>query len=205
MKLSEKIKELRKRKGYSQEELAAICNVSRQSISKWEADMALPETEKLLILSNVFEVTIDVLLRDELVIEGVKEVFNCGSNAIRDKKASMFEGALIKESIEDEAILDYLSVHKVELWNTGGNPKYWIVIFFTSAEPNLPELVSKVMIADEGRGGNWFVDFKKDNMKYIVFRDKILKYEIGNDAQKLEVCMACRKLGIPDEQMHWGE
>lgn len=50
MKLSEKIIELRKANGMTQEELAAICNVSRQSISKWEADITLPETEKLLIL-----------------------------------------------------------------------------------------------------------------------------------------------------------
>ena len=45
MKLSEKIVELRKANGMTQEELAAKCNVSRQSISKWEADIALPETE----------------------------------------------------------------------------------------------------------------------------------------------------------------
>ena len=49
MKLSEKIIELRKAKGMTQEELACKCNVSRQSISKCEADIALPEMEKLLI------------------------------------------------------------------------------------------------------------------------------------------------------------
>ena len=49
MKLSEKIQILRKENNYSQEDLAAICNVSRQSISKWEADIALPETEKLIV------------------------------------------------------------------------------------------------------------------------------------------------------------
>lgn len=32
--------------------------------------------------------------------------------------------------------------------------------------------------------GNWFVDFKKDNEKYIVFKDMILKYKIGNQAEK---------------------
>lgn len=50
MKLSEKIIELRKANGMTQEELASKCNVSRQSISKWEADIALLETEKLLML-----------------------------------------------------------------------------------------------------------------------------------------------------------
>ena len=44
MKLSEKVTELRKANGIAQEELAEKCNVSRQAISKWEADIALPET-----------------------------------------------------------------------------------------------------------------------------------------------------------------
>lgn len=57
MKLSEKIIELRKANGMTQEELAAKCNVSRQAISKWEADIALPETEKLLILGKLFHVS----------------------------------------------------------------------------------------------------------------------------------------------------
>jgi transcriptional regulator with XRE-family HTH domain len=83
MKLSEKIQILRKDNGYSQEDLAVICNVSRQSISKWEADIALPETEKLIILSNLFRVTVDVLLKDELSINGIEEINTCGNNDIK--------------------------------------------------------------------------------------------------------------------------
>lgn len=205
MKLSEKIQVLRKQYGYSQEELAEICNVSRQSISKWEADIALPETEKLITLSNTFKVTVDVLLKDNLSVNGTKEVSTCGNNAITKKQCALFEGALIKESIMDENILDYIQVHKIELWNTGGTPKYWTVIFFTTSQSNFPELVSKVMISDENRGGNWFVDFKCGNIKYIVFKNKILKYEIGNEKEKSIICEECHKLGIPDEQMHWQE
>ena len=135
MKLSEKIQILRKENNYSQEELAAVCNVSRQSISKWEADTTLPETEKLIVLSNLFQVTVDVLLKDELLINGKREVNTCGNNAIRKERAKLYEGALIKESIDDENLLDYIRVHKIELWNTGGVPKYWTVIFFTSDAP----------------------------------------------------------------------
>lgn len=205
MRLSEKIQLLRKQNGYSQEDLAEICKVSRQSISKWEADIALPEVEKLIILSNVFKVTVDVLLKDTLTLNGIKEVSSCGNNTVSEKRHALFEGALIKESIEDENIIDYIQVHKIELWNTGGSPKYWTVIFFTSSQPNFPELISKVLISDKTRGGNWFVDFKRENMKYIVFRNKILKYVIGNEEQKASVCEECRKLGIPDQQMQWQE
>ena len=98
MKLSEKIIELRKANGMTQEELAAICNVSRQSISKWEADIALPETEKLLILGKTFQVSMDVLLKDELTLSEVKDVHICGNNAVQKKKQELYEGILIKES-----------------------------------------------------------------------------------------------------------
>ena len=67
MKLSEKIIELRKANGMTQEDLALKCNVSRQSISKWEADITLPETEKLLVLGKLFSVSMDVLLKDDLL------------------------------------------------------------------------------------------------------------------------------------------
>ena len=205
MKLSEKIIELRKAKGMTQEQLASICNVSRQSISKWEADIALPETEKLLILGGIFHVSMDVLLKDELALSEVKEVYSCGNNAIQGKKREVYEGVLIKESITDDTIIDFLNVHKVELWNAGGNPKYWTVLFFTSDKKDFPEQISKVMVADPDKGGNWFVDFKAGNEKYIIFKNKVLKYRIGNQAEKDYVCLECRKMGILDEQMNWEE
>ncbi|MBP3604643.1 MAG: helix-turn-helix transcriptional regulator [Lachnospiraceae bacterium] len=205
MKLSEKIIELRKANGMTQEELASRCNVSRQSISKWEADIALPETEKLLILGEIFHVSMDVLLKDELILSEVKEVHSCGNNAINGKKQEVYEGVLIKESIADDAIIDLLNVHKIELWNTGGKPKYWTVLFFTSDKKDFPEQIAKVMVADPDNGGNWFVDFKAGNEKYIVFKDKILKYQIGNQAEKDYVCAECRKMGISDGEMNWAE
>ncbi len=205
MKLSEKIVELRKSQGMTQEELAEICNVSRQSVSKWEADIALPELEKLLLLGNVFHVSMDVLLKDEFSVNGVKEMHSCGNNAITGKQSALYEGTLIKESVTDDSILDLINVHKIELWKVGGMPKYWTVLFFTSVRNDFPEEIAKVMLSDPDRGGNWFVDFKKEDEKYIVFKDKILKYQIGNQAQKELVCEACKQLGISDSEMNWSE
>ena len=205
MKLSEKIAALRKANGMTQEDLASICDVSRQSISKWEADIVLPEIDKLLVLGKTFHVSMDVLLKDELTINGVKEVHSCGNNSIQEKQQEIYEGILIKESIGDENILDSLNINKIELWNTGGKPKYWTVLFFTSSRKDFPEQISKVMISDPDNGGNWFVDFKAGNEKYIVFKNKVLKYHIGNQQEKDYVCSECRKLGILDEQMNWPE
>ncbi|MBO5091300.1 MAG: leucine-rich repeat protein [Clostridia bacterium] len=66
MKLSEKIVFLRKRNGMSQEELANELGVSRQAIYKWENDITSPEIEKIRVLSELFSVTFDDLLNDNI-------------------------------------------------------------------------------------------------------------------------------------------
>lgn len=64
MTFAEKIFKLRKEKGFSQEALAEKLNTTRQAISKWENGQGFPETEKLLMIGNIFEVSIDYLLKD---------------------------------------------------------------------------------------------------------------------------------------------
>ena len=66
MTLGEKLSKLRKEYNYTQEQLADILGVSRQSISKWESDIAYPETEKLIELGKIFECSMDYLLKDEV-------------------------------------------------------------------------------------------------------------------------------------------
>ena len=65
MILADKIIRLRKKNGWSQEELADRMHVSRQSVSKWEAAQTTPDLEKILLLSRLFGVTTDYLLKDE--------------------------------------------------------------------------------------------------------------------------------------------
>ena len=65
MKLSEKIKALRKGAGLSQEEFGARLNVSRQAITKWESGEGLPDIGNLLVLSRMFKISIDDLLSEE--------------------------------------------------------------------------------------------------------------------------------------------
>lgn len=66
MILAEKIMSLRKQKGLSQEELAEQLGVSRQSVSKWESASSIPDIQKIMKMSEIFQVTTDYLLRDEL-------------------------------------------------------------------------------------------------------------------------------------------
>lgn len=65
MNFSEKIRLLRLKFSMSQEEMAGKLGVSRQTISKWESGGAYPEIDKLIIISDLFDVSIDFLLKDK--------------------------------------------------------------------------------------------------------------------------------------------
>ncbi|MBQ7187458.1 MAG: helix-turn-helix transcriptional regulator [Ruminococcus sp.] len=66
MILADKIIDLRKKNGLSQEELAEKMNVSRQSVSKWEGAQSVPDLNKIIMLSEIFGVSTDYLLKDTL-------------------------------------------------------------------------------------------------------------------------------------------
>lgn len=63
MSIADRIRELRKAKGISQEELARQLDVSRQAVSKWESAQSTPDLDKIILLSDYFEVTTDYLLK----------------------------------------------------------------------------------------------------------------------------------------------
>lgn len=66
MILSEKITDLRKKNGWSQEELAEKLGVTRQAVSKWEGAQSVPDIDKILQMSRLFGVTTDYLVKDEI-------------------------------------------------------------------------------------------------------------------------------------------
>ena len=61
--IADRIQYLRKQKGYSQEELADKVGVSRQAVSKWESEQSTPDLEKIIAMSELFEVTTDYILK----------------------------------------------------------------------------------------------------------------------------------------------
>ena len=66
MNFAEKLYTLRTQSGYSQEVLAEKLNVSRQAVSKWETGPTLPETDKIIAIGSLFNVSIDSLLIDSI-------------------------------------------------------------------------------------------------------------------------------------------
>lgn len=66
MILAEKIMRLRKQQGWSQEDLAVRLDISRQSVSKWESGASIPDLDKIIKISDLFGVSTDFLLKDEM-------------------------------------------------------------------------------------------------------------------------------------------
>ena len=94
MILADKIIRLRKKNGWSQEELADKMNVSRQAVSKWESAQTIPDLEKILQLGTLFGVTMDYLLKDEIEEE---EFSNDDSSDTTVKKISIEEANIYLE------------------------------------------------------------------------------------------------------------
>lgn len=88
MILADKIIRLRKKNGWSQEELADKMNVSRQAVSKWESAQTIPDLEKILQLGTLFGVTTDYLLKDEIEEEEFSDDESSGTTV---KKISIEE------------------------------------------------------------------------------------------------------------------
>ena len=84
MKFNEKLVELRKRQGLSQEQLGMELQVSRQTVSKWEAGQSYPDFQRLVLLSDYFGMSLDELVRN-IDVQDVRD-----RNGTEEKIASMF-------------------------------------------------------------------------------------------------------------------
>lgn len=90
MILADKIIRLRKKNGWSQEELAEKMQVSRQAVSKWEGAQTIPDLEKILMLGSLFGVTTDYLLKDEIEDEEFTDENNMSMKRITLAQANDF-------------------------------------------------------------------------------------------------------------------
>lgn len=109
MTLGEKIQQLRKSRGMSQEQLAEKINVSRQSISKWELNDSIPDLNKIVMLSELFSISIDELIKENSSYRQSIETesINCNENR---KKNSFKSEDDVNQVIQDELIYYRFSV-----------------------------------------------------------------------------------------------
>ena len=79
MILADKIINERKKNGWSQEELAEMLDVSRQSVSKWEGASSVPDLSKILKMAEIFGVSTDYLLKDDMEPENAQITYEKNS------------------------------------------------------------------------------------------------------------------------------
>ena len=119
MTIGERIAEERKKKGMTQEDMAEKLNLSRQAISKWESGASFPDTENLLKLSLLFSVSVDYLLKGEMVEEKNEEeekVFHLSYSSLTRMKERHSEKTL----------------WGLPLWSVGKNAKGFFALGFRS-------------------------------------------------------------------------
>lgn len=123
MTTGEKIAKLRKENNYTQEQLAELLGVSRQSISKYESGIAYPETEKLIRLSELFGCSVDYLLKD--YVEQGDGFYT--HNSEEEKPKDVTFGSIVRKILSFE-IKSKTTVLGMPLWNIGINAKGFLAI-----------------------------------------------------------------------------
>lgn len=91
MTFGEKLLKLRSDAGLSQDKLAEMLEVSRQSVSKWERDEAMPDTDKIVLISKIFSVSTDSLLKDE---DEIKTAGEGTDGTVKEETAQMISDAV---------------------------------------------------------------------------------------------------------------
>ena len=103
MEFKDKLTELRKSKGLSQEDLGNQIGVSRQTISKWESGQSYPDFQRLVLLSEYFDISLDVLIRDP-------DSQDIGNRNGSDSKADLFYDDVQKAKSAFHSILNAFAV-----------------------------------------------------------------------------------------------
>lgn len=116
MTFGEKLQELRKARGWSQEELAGQIHVSRQALSKWESGGAVPDTENIIALSRLFGVTTDYLLLDEVRDTGQAAPRAAWPKPRRYLLAAAIVGAVGVAAVAAAMIGEFTSVDMDLIW-----------------------------------------------------------------------------------------
>lgn len=120
IEIANRLIELRKKKGLSQEDLAASLGISRQSVSKWERAESSPDTDNLICLAKIYGVSLDDLLKTDQSIDDIikdQEASNeCSSTTKEDKKTSGIhinnKGIHIFDEEDDTNVrIDHSGVH----------------------------------------------------------------------------------------------
>lgn len=156
MNFGEKLFKLRKENSLSQEALAEKLNTTRQAISKWENGQGYPETEKLLLMGNIFEVSIDYLLKD----------------TVQDNKESD-EGYYVSKEMAEGYLLNRSKLGKYLGTGLFVIALAFIPYFFFNQEPKMYALPT-IIIAAIGIGITGLTHSLEENQYKVLKQEPLL-------------------------------
>lgn len=186
MMLSEKIMTLRKKKGWSQEELAEKLEISRQSVSKWESAASVPDIDRIIQLSRLFGVTTDWLLKDEeteaAIPEG-EEYEEVDTKVVSMEEADRFV-ALSRKLALPRAVATALCVlSPILLLVLGGQSEFGVIGITEDMAGGLGVTVLLVMVA-LGVAVFVFTEMQMEKYAYMEKEKLTTQYGVKGFAQK---------------------
>lgn len=150
MALPEKLYTLRKKSGLSQEQLAEALNVSRQAISKWEGGKSYPDIHSLLLLSALFDVSLDQLIKGDL--ETMKQEVNAADVKAMNRDAIIFSILLAATIILPVPLLKWFGLYglipELLIW---GAAMYFALRLERIKKANNVQSYREILAFSEGR------------------------------------------------------
>lgn len=150
MALPEKLYTLRKKSGLSQEQLAEALNVSRQAISKWEGGKSYPDIHSLLLLSALFDVSLDQLIKGDL--ETMKQEVNAADVKAMNRDAIIYTVLLAATIILPVPLIKWFGLYglipELLLW---GSAMYFALRLERIKKANNVQSYREILAFSEGR------------------------------------------------------
>lgn len=150
MALPEKLYALRKKSGLSQEQLAEALNVSRQAISKWEGGKSYPDIHSLLLLSALFDVSLDQLIKGDL--ETMKQEVNAADVKAMNRDAIIFSILLAATIILPVPLIKWFGLYglipELLLW---GSAMYFALRLERIKKANNVQSYREILAFSEGK------------------------------------------------------
>ncbi len=122
MTFGEKLSQLRKENNYTQEQFGELLKVSRQTVSKWESDIAYPETDKLIKIGELFGCSMDYLLKNEVTDKTDTSVEKSGGSENKNSIVLNFGNLEIKERKSEKTVFG------MPLYHIGKNARGFIAV-----------------------------------------------------------------------------
>jgi hypothetical protein len=119
----------------------------------------------------------------------------------------MLTGLLLKESLIELDTLERLHITKIETWDVANTaayqPNVWTALSFEVEEAEADAVAEELSRMLKSPG--WYIDARRGEWVYVIFPQRVFKYQHGDQASKMEAQTHAQVIGVPPSQIDWGE